>query len=56
MIDSKTVVEAMRIPDRLKVSSRVIGRTVFRQNAMLPAADMRVLEESMADLKAAVWM
>lgn len=50
-MNSLTVVEALRIPDRLKVSTRVIGRTVFRQNTMLPPADMRALEDGLTELR-----
>lgn len=50
-MNSQTVVDALRIPDRLKVSTRVIGRTVFRQNAMLAPAELRALEDGLTELR-----
>ena len=50
-MNSQTVVEALRIPDRLKVSTRVIGRTVFRQNAPLAPAELRALEDGLTELR-----
>ena len=50
-MNSLAVIDAFRIPESLKVSTRVIGRTVFRQNAALPPADARIIESSMTDMK-----
>ncbi len=50
-MNSLVVIDAFRIPEGLKVSTRVIGRTVFRQNASLSPADARIIESSMTDLK-----